>query len=314
MKVCCVIVVFDERKQFLSRILMRLSEKGINNVIVVNNGGNDLNVSGHKTLNPSKNLGTAGGFTLGMEEALKSDCDHIWLLDEDNLPEPDALNELLVNWEILTLDTPPDILMLYSYRPQLFKYLHASKHKKITSIGPLKNSYLGFHYKQLFQFFSRRILSSGNHVPVGSEENKLVEMDTGYFGGLFFHRSVIEKGFLPDKSFFIYWADLSFTKRFHLVGGSVYMVCSSIIQDMDDEYTNDEKKPFLHHPILDLRPSFKAFDYIKGILKFEKEARENPFTYAINKGLMLSIISLMALFRGKLSRLKLLSKAISAVK
>jgi GT2 family glycosyltransferase len=42
----------------------------------------------------STNLGGAGGFALGMAEALRQDCAAVWLLDDDTIPRPTALAEL----------------------------------------------------------------------------------------------------------------------------------------------------------------------------------------------------------------------------
>jgi GT2 family glycosyltransferase len=43
----------------------------------------------------ARNTGGAGGFAAGIEAALDADADAIWLLDDDTIPEPDALAELL---------------------------------------------------------------------------------------------------------------------------------------------------------------------------------------------------------------------------
>ncbi|HYO32292.1 MAG TPA: glycosyltransferase [Nocardioidaceae bacterium] len=42
----------------------------------------------------STNLGGAGGFALGLSEALRQDCAAVWLLDDDTIPRPTALAEL----------------------------------------------------------------------------------------------------------------------------------------------------------------------------------------------------------------------------
>jgi GT2 family glycosyltransferase len=41
------------------------------------------------------NTGGAGGFAAGIDEALRGGCDAVWLLDDDTIPEPGALAELL---------------------------------------------------------------------------------------------------------------------------------------------------------------------------------------------------------------------------
>ncbi|MBR4888770.1 MAG: glycosyltransferase family 2 protein [Clostridia bacterium] len=45
--------------------------------------------------NTGSNLGGAGGFNMGMRWALEEDFDFIWLMDDDTLPQADALQKLL---------------------------------------------------------------------------------------------------------------------------------------------------------------------------------------------------------------------------
>ena len=41
-----------------------------------------------------RNTGGAGGFALGLDRALDYDADTLWLMDDDTVPEPTALEEL----------------------------------------------------------------------------------------------------------------------------------------------------------------------------------------------------------------------------
>jgi len=46
-----------------------------------------------------ENLGVAGGYNTGLIYALRQRYEWAWLLDQDSLPEPNALSELLHTWE-----------------------------------------------------------------------------------------------------------------------------------------------------------------------------------------------------------------------
>ena len=46
-------------------------------------------------VNPGKNLGGAGGFQFGVKAAVKAGCDYVWIMDDDSMPAPTALAELL---------------------------------------------------------------------------------------------------------------------------------------------------------------------------------------------------------------------------
>ena len=45
--------------------------------------------------NPGENLGGAGGFAYGIRAAAELGCEAVWIMDDDTLPEPDALAALL---------------------------------------------------------------------------------------------------------------------------------------------------------------------------------------------------------------------------
>ena len=42
-----------------------------------------------------RNLGSAGGFNFGMRWAMEAGYDYVWVMDDDTLPQPDALEKLL---------------------------------------------------------------------------------------------------------------------------------------------------------------------------------------------------------------------------
>jgi GT2 family glycosyltransferase len=47
-----------------------------------------------ETVRTAHNIGGAGGFAVGLERALAHDCDAVWLMDDDTVPEPAALERL----------------------------------------------------------------------------------------------------------------------------------------------------------------------------------------------------------------------------
>jgi GT2 family glycosyltransferase len=46
-----------------------------------------------------ENVGPAGGFAAGLEAASARECDAIWAMDDDILPRPDCLEQLVDRWE-----------------------------------------------------------------------------------------------------------------------------------------------------------------------------------------------------------------------
>ena len=105
-KIICIVVTYN-RKELLQECLdallsqSRLPDK----ILVFNNcstdGTEELFASGAKydtdrieLTESSANLGGAGGFSAGMKLACDQDFDWIWIMDDDSIPEPEALSQL----------------------------------------------------------------------------------------------------------------------------------------------------------------------------------------------------------------------------
>lgn len=105
MKVAAVVVTFN-RCELLQRVLdaLEAQERALDHLYVIDNASTDDTATVLATrpwqvpttvLTASVNTGGAGGFTKGIEAAYAGGADLIWLMDDDTLPHPSALGELL---------------------------------------------------------------------------------------------------------------------------------------------------------------------------------------------------------------------------
>lgn len=103
--VACVVVTFN-KLEFLKRNLNCLQQQTqkINNIIVVDNASSDntqeymekysneyVNTTYYKL---KENIGGAGGFNFGIKKAYDTKADFIWIMDDDTMPNEDALEKL----------------------------------------------------------------------------------------------------------------------------------------------------------------------------------------------------------------------------
>ena len=99
------VVVTYNRLALLQQCLAALCAQTVRGftVLVVDNASTDGTADYLKTLdmpglvcrNPGKNLGGAGGFAYGIREAAALGCKAVWIMDDDTLPTPTALETLL---------------------------------------------------------------------------------------------------------------------------------------------------------------------------------------------------------------------------
>jgi rhamnopyranosyl-N-acetylglucosaminyl-diphospho-decaprenol beta-1,3/1,4-galactofuranosyltransferase len=102
-RVAAVVVTWN-RCQLLAEALAALQSQTVpvDSLVVVDNASNDgtqellaTHFRDVEVVRAARNLGGAGGFALGLERVLASTYDWIWLLDDDTVPTPAALQALL---------------------------------------------------------------------------------------------------------------------------------------------------------------------------------------------------------------------------
>jgi GT2 family glycosyltransferase len=116
-KVTAVVVTFN-RLESLKKVLsaLQLQTSPLSEIIVVDNRSTDSTADYLKQLENQgtqntkypfqniyhdKNEGGAGGFFLGMQKAYDRDADLIWVMDDDCIPTPTALEKLVSAFEVL---------------------------------------------------------------------------------------------------------------------------------------------------------------------------------------------------------------------
>ena len=113
--VACVVVTRD-RRELLNACLAAVAAQTapVHHLVVVDNASSDgtpelvrSEHAGAQLLALGRNIGSAGGFHAGIEAALGKGTRWIWLLDDDTIARPDALERLLAApWQTAGLPAP----------------------------------------------------------------------------------------------------------------------------------------------------------------------------------------------------------------
>jgi rhamnopyranosyl-N-acetylglucosaminyl-diphospho-decaprenol beta-1,3/1,4-galactofuranosyltransferase len=102
-RVTAVVVTYNRRELLLEALAaVHEQSRPADAVIVVDNASADGTATAVRSQFPgvqlaelARNWGGAGGFAYGIWMALAGDADLLWLMDDDTVPEPDALDALL---------------------------------------------------------------------------------------------------------------------------------------------------------------------------------------------------------------------------
>lgn len=98
----CIVVVTYNRLELLKEVVESLRNQTYTEcqILVVNNGSTDstlewLSLQSDIITITQENCGGAGGFHTGMKYAAENEYDYCWVMDDDVISEPNALEELI---------------------------------------------------------------------------------------------------------------------------------------------------------------------------------------------------------------------------
>ena len=193
-QVCAVVVTYN-RLEMLKRCIAALkAQTSPCDILVIDNASTDgtgdylagnEDIGFDKSINYcclDKNSGGAGGFNKGMREAVERGYDYIWLMDDDVIPYPDALEKLLESDNILS-----------------------GRYGWLSSV-PLWTDGKGCR-------MNKQKIDSAFYDNIDHLQQGLLRSNYATFVSLFMRRETIIKAGLPIKEFFIWGDDIEFTRR-----------------------------------------------------------------------------------------------------
>lgn len=198
-----VVVVTYNRLELLKECIDAIQKQTypINKIIIIDNCSNDgtqefLN----QFSNDNKfvleylgnNIGGAGGFNYGMKKSFDYDCDWVWMMDDDTIPLPNALEEMLKN-----------------------EYIVRNRNK----IGFLSSNVLWSNNE-----------AGLINIPIPDEgynkhlDYNIIKLKETTFVSFLVRSDVIKKVGLPYKEFFIWGDDTEYSRRIHKEGYENYLI------------------------------------------------------------------------------------------
>ncbi|WP_461450613.1 glycosyltransferase [Mucilaginibacter sp.] len=308
-KTCAITVTYGNRWHLVNQIINRLLRLDhISNIVVVNNGSgynvkeklNELNDDRVILVDCEENLGSAGGYNRGIAYAHQNtDADFFWLLDDDNLPEEDALAALLNSRSEINM--PNDQLALLSLRTDReldHKFAHGADPYKYYLIP---DDFLGFSFLRIGRNKLMKLVQKRKQQStVVNQMLDKVKMPYAPYGGFFFHREMADKIGYPDERFYLYVDDEEYTYRVTGNGGSIWLIPASKINDIDTTDVRVEYKlSQFSSKYLDLW-NFRMYYRVRNSIYFHKKTTlKNPVIFNINKMLFLGKLKALSIISSK---------------
>jgi len=290
-RVCVLTVTYGSRFHLVQQVVERCFEEGVSHVVVVDNASHEESRSqlvqyakgqGERMtlLLLDANFGSAGGYKRGLEKIQRDiDCEYIWLLDDDNLPEKGCLEKLLLANAYLSGLSYPYALLCH--RPMELVSRMALYHPVDFTIknNAFDNAFAANNILRKLPRFWEKLF------PKPGKENTQICFPLGItdaapYGGFFFSKSWLDSIGYPREDFFTYADDIEYTYRVTQKGGAIYRCSEARITDIDWSGT-----PHTHrHFLLDPKASeFKLYYYLRNsVFLFSRLFKTNGFIYTVN--------------------------------
>jgi GT2 family glycosyltransferase len=180
-------------------------------------------------LRGEKNYGSAGGFKRALEWARReTTCNFIWILDDDNIPDPAALDALVNAYKYLRESTAN---ILVSYRMLEDQKANKLVHKRELLDSVTNGVIIGKRVSLINKLFRkfRKSFKKGQIII----NYPIVRRARSSWGGLFFNKGVLDKIGYPNEEFYLYGDDFEFSDRLTDSGYNIFTIFNSRIIDVD---------------------------------------------------------------------------------
>ncbi len=187
--IAAVVVTYNRRELLLENIEHLLAQSRPADILIIDNNSTDDTcarlqpyiLSGKiNYINTGENLGGAGGFSFGINEAVRRGYEYVWVMDDDCMPTEDALKELMAADEALG-----------------------------GNYGFLSGKVLWKDGSVCVMNVQRRTLTR----PLKKFDEKYIPVVMASFVSLLIKTSVVRELGLPIKEFFIWTDDWEYTRR-----------------------------------------------------------------------------------------------------
>lgn len=281
MTITSVIVTYANRFTYLKQVLVSCIEQHVTNIVIVDN--NSDSSSKNKLIEFSKNknqihiitnkcnVGSAKGFTQGMQFAKSLTNDYILLLDDDNKLEDNCISVLKETW----IKKSSDVAALLCYRPDRSQFKKAIQQKNPNLVLGAKNSFSGFHILEKLKKFFGKVTPNDDSIRQGI-------VACAPYGGMFFPKKILQTVSYPKEHYFLYVDDHDWSYQFTKKNYKILLLLDAVVRDIETSWSVNKKQNFFKN--MNSSPHLRVYYSIRNRVLFEKENLvTNLFIYKLNE-------------------------------
>lgn len=310
-----VTVTYGNRKYLLQQVVDAAQSTAVSKVVIIDNGAtwplrsklNDIYRDFVDVVEMGHNTGSAPGYAAGIQRALDLGAEFIFLLDDDNRPEPGALPTLLQTHAELARNVPRDRLAVLAFRPS--HQGDVADGVPARRVNPRPSSFLGFHVLDIPYKLWRRTPWGRPRLRHGLPAR--VDMTMAPYGGLLLHRDAVQTIGLPDPGFVLYGDDTEWTYRLHRCGGRIVLVTAARVDDLESSWSLKSSFGTSFNAFLSGTGDLRAYYGLRNAAYFfhHCHARRNPMFW-VNVHTYKMVLGIFAVASGKTARYSLLMRAM----
>jgi len=283
-KVTVVSVVYGSRWPLLKQVADAcLGDFRVTSLIIVDNGCHNAELMDEYAarfpnkviiLRQEKNIGFSGAINKGLMKARETDCDFVFVLDDDSVPETGAIDYFLRNLEFFGERK----VVLVGNR------IDVPGNKDIFTARPLQEAlptgtlFQVFSFKKVINFFK---LLRRDPPEIDNVFIPIVPTEAFVTGGTFLPIEVVRTVDPPDASMFIYGEDLEYAWRIRKNGYQSYACARPIIRDIDMTFPAYGDHVFgLFNPTT---PAYKVYFRLRNaVIISKRHSYQSTFILALN--------------------------------
>lgn len=310
-----VTITNRSRWHLLCKTLESAFAAGVDHAVVVDNESQDHIAERmaetfqgrNQTIRLEPNQGAAGAYYAGIKTALENGAEYLLLLDDDNAVEEKAVRTLKSTYSRLRESYSTDTLCVAAFRLEQELLRDPNQEPQF----PPAASFLGFHVHHIPRgLWKKRPWARSAPMQVSPIALVAGPRKIAPWGGLFFHRALIERFGYPDPRFVLYHDDTEFTHRVTSNGGLIWLEPEAKVEDIDVSWAGHRERLPYFATWIKRGSDEQVYYQTRNRAYLETHQRAHSWMREVNRTVLMPILWIIAVRSGKMNRLKLLIRAV----